>query len=67
MLETLKAALAALTTRDQQLTERWQATQAAFEHAKHEEHVARHAMQDNEDVRVRLDDFIKTLEAEGQK
>jgi len=66
MLEALKAALAKLNERDKTLTERWQAAQAALDHAKHLEHAARHAMQDNADMAEKLADFIKAVEAEGQ-
>ena len=66
MLEIMMRALEALSARDDQLTSEWKTAQQRFEEAKSAEYRARSRMQDNDEVRQKIAEFVKALETEGQ-
>ena len=66
MLEIMMRALEALSARDDRLTSEWKTAQQRFEEAKSAECRARSRMQDNDEVRQKIAEFVKALETEGQ-
>jgi len=66
MLEIMMRALEALSARDDQLTSEWKTAQQRFEEAKSAECRAFARIQDNDEVRQKIAEFVKALETEGQ-